>query len=380
MKKLLYIYEFADKANLAIEKKADTLWAFSQKKLEELNQNVKVETAYGFFGDRRENGLALRRFFNFLYMHVLAPFEILFSRADVVFVRTTPPLMQISYAFWATLFCRKKIFWLMDYHPVFGVRTTKSGSIMNRIWRFFDAIDKFFLKKFDLVVCIDEAMQELINERAPNVKTIVCPTFSLKNVEWLDLKKEANTDEPLRLLYSGNLGKSHSTKRLELLLKNLVSQKKVEFSYCGSNQNAVEILKKMCERCGANFKHHGFIEKYEDLGKFYQKEKFDFGVVLLNDELKGIVSPSKFSGYTAFGLPIIYLGPELTNADMACKKFGAGLAAETEDEVLSLTSGILSNEIRNECARATKNTIEYFSPKSADILAEEFDKFFTNLK
>lgn len=374
-KRFLYVYEFADKAGLPLSEKADTLWGYSQQYLQEMNPSVEIKTASGFFADRRENGFAFRRLFNFAYMHFCAPFEILFSRANIVFVRSTPPLMQISYAFWSMLFRRKTIFWLMDYHPVYGTIATPKGSFINFVWRIFDKLDRYFLKKFDLVVCLDEAMQELVKERAPNVETFVCPTFSLQRSEWLNLQKDFNPDEPLKILYSGNLGQAHSVDNLKILLKDITKNRSVELSYCGASQRARSVLQKMCTECNASFKAFDFIKDYNALGRFYKDNGFDYGVVLLNNELKGIESPSKFSGYTSFGLPIIYLGPSGTNAHLVCEKLKAGICAETHEQILEAAKKINIPNTRNECAKNTRQTVQYFSPSVAAKLSERLDKF-----
>lgn len=374
MKRLLYVFEFADKAELPIAKKTDNLWGYTQKHLQETT-DMQVKTAFGFFVDRKENRFAFRRIFNFLFMHVCAPFQILFSRADIIFVRSTPPLIQITYAFWATLFRRKKIFWLMDYHPVFGVRTTKKGSFINLIWRFFDKIDRYFLKKFDLVVCIDEAMQELVKERAPNVETFVCPTFSLQEAKWLDLSKFEDGNAPIKLLYNGNLGSAHSIDRLKIFLEELSKSRKIEFCYSGDSKYAKLLFQQMCAELGIEFKHFGFVKNYAELGNFYKQNDFDYGIVLLNDELQGIVSPSKFSGYTAFGLPIIYLGPSGTNAHFVCDKLNAGVCAKTKEQIIEAAKKVSSPNLRNIHAMSTKETTSYFSPSAAEKLSLKLKDF-----
>lgn len=373
-KRFLYVYEFADKAGLNEEKNTDNLWFHTQKYLQK-EFDIQIKIANGLFVNKRKNSLAPDRLFNFFYMHICAPFEILRSKADVVFVRSTPPLIQITYAFWAMLLRRKKIFWLMDYHPVFGVRTTKKGSFINFIWRVLDKIDKFFLKKFDLVVCLDEAMQELVKERAPNVETFVCPTFSLQNPKWLDLAKKGEANDPVRLLYNGNLGRAHSTENLKIFLKELVKLKSVEFCYCGESKYAKETFKNMCRECNAEFKTFGFVKDYNALGEFYKRNGFDYGVVLLNDELKGVVSPSKFSGYTSFGLPVIYLGPSGTNAHFVCQKSGAGICAENPEQIMDAAQKASLSENQKSCAEATKQTIRYFSPNVAQKLAVKLAEF-----
>ncbi|MBO7520713.1 MAG: hypothetical protein J6T16_00550 [Opitutales bacterium] len=375
MAKFLYVYEFADKADLPLQQKADTLWGYSQEYLQGMDKSVKVKTAGGIFADRRENGLAIRRFLNFLYMHLSAPFSILFSRADIVFVRSTPPMMQITYAFWAAVFRRKKIFWLMDYHPVFGVRTTKKRPLVNLVWRLLDKIDKFFLKRFDLVVCLDEAMRELVKERAPNVETFVCPTFSLQKSQWLDLEKAPAAGEPIKLLYNGNLGRAHSVENLRIFLTELAKLKKIEFSYSGGSKYAIETFKSLCKECGAAFKEFGFVKDYNALGDFYRENGFDYGIVLLNDELKGIVSPSKFSGYTSFGLPIIYLGPRGTNAHFSCEHLGAGVCAENPEQIAEAAKKAAEPETRNACAKNTLKTARHFSPEAAKKLSEKLREF-----
>lgn len=106
-------------------------------------------------------------------MHAAVLFEYLSKRPDVVFVRTTPPLIQIPYLFFGKLFGAKVYVWLMDYHPVFGLRSSKKGSPKYFVWKFFDILDRLALKLAAGVVCLDTAMSELIRERSPKTKTFV---------------------------------------------------------------------------------------------------------------------------------------------------------------------------------------------------------------
>lgn len=363
-KKILYVYEYTQSGNP--DKNPDTLWSNVQKNL----VDVEVTHARGLSKEYKGGGLRTNRLLNFLYMHIACPFKIIFANPDLIFVRTSPPLMQISYAFWGMLMRKKVVMWLMDYHPVLGLRASKQNSFKYKVWRFFDVIDKKLLQKMCAVVCIDVAMSELIKERAPSVKTIVSPTFNISKAQWLDLSHPEKSDE-IKLLYSGNLGRAHSTINLENLLKTLSKSRKVSLTYCGKAKESQELLSEVCKRAGTQFYSHKFIEHYEDLGAFYKENKFDYGVVLLNDELKGIVSPSKFSGYTSFGLPIIYLGPKGTNADIVCSRFNAGISANSESEVAQVAQKILDANTQSDCAKNTKDTLEYFSPKASELLAKE---------
>lgn len=366
-KKILYVFEYAirDKSS----GKPDALWNAVEKNL----KNADVTYARGLFNEYKGGGTSLKRLVNFFYMHLACPFKILFENPDLIFVRTTPPLIQISYAFWGKLFGKKLALWLMDYHPLMGLRGSKKGSLKRAIWKFFDVLDRGVLKNFAAVVCLDEAMAELIKERAPSVKTIVSPTFNIAKAEWLNLAHPDKTDE-VRLLYSGNLGRAHSTERLKALLKRISAKRPVSLTFCGSSKESANALRLVAQSSGAKFYSHDFIKNYGDLGKFYTENKFDYGVVLLNDELKGIVSPSKFSGFSSFGLPIVYLGPKATNADILCSKFKAGLSANSEEQIDELAKKILLADTQAKCANNTRDSLEYFSPSAAKILADKLEK------
>jgi hypothetical protein len=66
------------------------------------------------------------------------------------------------------------------------------------------------------------------------------------------------------------------------------------------------------------------VPAFADLRGVYERFRIDAGIVLLSEKSAGLVSPSKFSGYISFGLPLIYLGPSGTNAEIVCTRFNGG--------------------------------------------------------
>lgn len=371
--KLLYIYEYSD--NDPVSAKGDFLWGKTRQCLRELAQkngkDFHCDIARGLFHKRINGGTAWRRIANLLWMHVSAPIKLLLYRPDVVFVRTSPPLIQMTYLFWGKLFGARVYPWIMDYHPVFGARSTQKGTLQNKIWSLFDKLDAALLPWAAKAVCLDENMGDLIRERAQGrLQAFVCPTFALNEVEPLDLAKEKASVDQISFLYAGTLGRSHKTDILEKLLARLSKKTKVTLSYCGLTKDAPARLKKIADDANAQFKSYSFIEKYEDLGKFYKEKGFDWGIVLLNEELAGVVSPSKFSGYTSFGLPIVYIGPDRTNAHMICKKFGAGIAICDPEEIDDAVQKFLNPETQPQMASNTAASRTYFSADAAKRLAE----------
>ena len=349
--RFLYVFEFA-KSDLA---SSDPLGgALFEEIKRQCAANVEVRTASGLFCRYTPDGTHFQRLINFFYMHLLAPVWILLSRADIVVVRTTPPMIQMTYAFWCRLFGRKQILWLMDYHPVFGARTAPEGSLSKKIWGLLAYLDKKLLKCNALIVCLDQAMRTLINQRAPGTPTLVYPTWNLQEVSLLDLAKSADygAQNPLRLLYSGNLGAAHPLGLLKSLLKALAKKIPVQLCYCGNDENAGRAFGGLCKETGANLECLPRVKDYAQMGAFYKEHGFDYGIVLLGDSYKGLVSPSKFSGYSSFGLPVLYLGPEGTNAWLACAHCGAGIAITNAADIEPAVEKLI--DVRTQCACAQK--------------------------
>jgi hypothetical protein len=248
------------------------------------------------------------------------------------------------------------------------------NALARTVWRMLGAADKFFLAKYDMIICLDKAMQNLVLERCPSAKTCVIPTWRLQKTEHFNLGKKGPF-ETLRLLYSGNLGTGHSLEAYGELLKILrLKLDKVEISYCGNSAAAIEKFSKLAESCGVSFRHYRRVENYGDMGKLYKENGIHYGVTLLNDSLNGVVSPSKFNGYISFGLPLLYLGPKFTNAWDVCENLGAGLAWSSGDDMEKTAEKLCDSQIQRQCAAATSAANLRFTAALAGDVAEELLK------
>ena len=99
-------------------------------------------------------------------------------------------------------------------------------------------------------------------------------------------------------------------------------------------------------------------------------ERIDAGIVLLAEASGGLVSPSKFSGYINFGLPLIYLGPAATNTARVCAQFAGGFWLPTNAstaEVEQVAESLLapgSLEAARGGARAASSYFAAFDGRS----------------
>ena len=147
MKKFLYVFEFSDDPKDLLP--SDTLWNAVRDKISEKllsEKKVQFKSVHGVFRTYRGKGYSTKRVVNFIWMHLFSVFEMIAFRPDFVFVRTTPPLIQITYLILGKIFRAKVYVWLMDYHPVFGLRTSAEKSFKHKIWALFDKLDRFAIK------------------------------------------------------------------------------------------------------------------------------------------------------------------------------------------------------------------------------------------
>lgn len=357
-KKILYAFEFAHD---------DAMWNDVLEAAQRLAPG-RVE-AEGFGGIFRGYGpgASLRRIANMIWMHAAIPFKILASKPDLVFARTTPPMMQISCAFWARLLGAKSAVWLMDYHPVFGQRSS-AGAAARAAWSLFSWLDRALLKTNTAVICLDRAMERTVLEREPQAKTRTVPTWGLEGAQWSDMGRPDG--DSVRLIYSGNFGKAHSAGRLKKFLKALSARKKTVLCYCGNSAPAESAFREIASECGTGFESFPRVEKFSQLGELYREKEIDYGIVVLDDLFAGLVSPSKFSGYASFGLPIIDIGPRGTNSNMACSEMGAGIAVEDDEAAEAAAEAAADPKVQRKCAAATRAAAEHFSKDRAGDVAK----------
>lgn len=131
------------------------------------------------------------------------------------------------------------------------------------------------------------------------------------------------TTQILRLAYLGNLGRAHDVPMLSDFLKACSQEVEVEIGFIGTTEAAIAPLRQLAPHHRFRLEIHPPIA-FEKLGDVLPTMKFHYGLVSFSNQFLGLLSPSKFSGYLAAGLPIIYLGAPGTNAAIVCERFGGG--------------------------------------------------------
>jgi hypothetical protein len=262
----------------------------------------------------------------------------------------------------------------MDYHPEIEARGLEKRN-HRRTAALLRSIDARLLPRFAAVITLDQAMASLVRRRAPHADIVEHPTWAQSPLPQArpDRHKPGRGDGPLRLVYTGNLGVAHDLEPLARLLAAVRARRPVSVLTVGTSAAGEERFREMAARVGAEIEHHSRVPLFSDLGILYGERGIDAGIVVLSEDLAGLVSPSKFVGYIDFGLPLVYVGPAGTNSARVCESFGGGfwippgVSASERDRV---ASALLDPRQMEEAASGALAAARYFHGFGAETLAD----------
>jgi hypothetical protein len=333
---------------------------------------LKPACIHGLFGIYRPGGLQWRRLANLAWVFLRTALHLVLHRPDAVLVRTAPPGVQVWTVWWASLRGVPVFCWLMDYHPEMEARLLEKRGF-GRVARLLRGIDANAMRRFAAVIALDRAMARLARERSGGVEVLEHPTWGAgsatlpRPVSY----RPGGGGGPLRLAYSGNLGAAHDLTLFSTLLEKLTRHHDVELFVIGSPPQGVERFRRLCARFGLPLKTHGRVP-FAQLQGLYEEWRIDAGIVLLAGESAGLVSPSKFSGYINFGLPLIYIGPPETNTADVCTRFGGGfwLSDRADREQISaVANALLDGEQMAKAVEGARAAAEHFIRLNHESLA-----------
>ena len=341
-------------------------------------------------------GTSPRRLLNLAWLAFRSCFGLLLgSKNRVVIVRSTPPLLHLPVATicrWRGIRC---VFWLMDYHPVIEQRMWGHKAWLSPFLRWLDRWDRRELSSFSDVVVLDQAMAVLVTTRNPSANVIIHPTWGNLRHESVNLKPEAenlNADSTppkvsglkshpsppsasassdsgsspaITFAYLGNFGQGHGWATLSACIRETSRLRRVRLLCIGVPAAAEPAFAALALETGANLELHPRMD-FAPAAALLQERSASWGCVAMKAELAGCLSPSKFSGYLAAGVPLLYAGPPQTNAWQVCVKFGGGVA---------LDDSAKPEEITNAAKRLAEESIRLNAVAGASRAREHFDSF-----
>lgn len=327
---------------------------------------------HGLLKSYRPGALRPDRLVNMAYLFIALPIWLASTRPNWVITVTTPPLVQIWLALWAPLFRFKLICWLMDYHPELEARALQ-GRLGGRILAgWLRLMDRGAMRRMSLVVALDEAMAKVARSRGVSVPVVVHPTWDTQGQKSPGRVAFHDQSKVVSLLYGGNLGAAHELGPLKVLLMEVMQLgRSVRILATGGSDEGNRRFQQLTAETGCQITLRERVP-FSELRTLCDEHQVQAGVVLMRSSAAGLVSPSKFSAYLQLGLPTLYLGPQGTNADVVCRRFGAGIGLEPESDpaVMSAVAQALVNPAqRRVWWESVPRAAEHFARHNADSLA-----------
>jgi len=301
------------------------------------------------------------------------------SRYDVVLALTTPPFVYVV----ALLFRRRRgcrvVLWSLDCYPDVAVEAgviTRGGVVH----RFLGAVNRRFYPALDSVIALDQDMANWLERRGASHATVIPNWESAESYSPVS-EQEATAfrasvgvaESELLLLYLGNLGVAHEFETiLEAMRKLQTAAARVRCVFVGDGVRRRDVERAVREWGLDNVTLRDFIPKAQTriaLGAS------DLGLITLRDSMAGLVTPSKMYGCLAMAVPILYVGPHLSEVARVIQAADCGRTFSRGDAV-GVAEYLISSTQSRQCLKSAgeRGRSYFLSHNESSIILPRFER------
>ena len=251
-------------------------------------------------------------------------------RPDLILTLTTPPALGVIGSLLKSAFRSRHFIWEMDLYPDIAVDL---DVLHPRSWftRLMGAGFDAARRRADGVIALGECMrQRLIRRGIPAERIHVADNWA-DGAEIHPLPFPV--PEPLRILYSGNLGLAHDVDTVRVAIHHFRSDSRFHFAFAGAGPRR-QALESFCApgndkaNGNANVSFAGYSPRHQLAAAF---GACHIGLVTQNPATLGSIVPSKTYGLMAAGRPILYIGPQNATPALIIKRFHCGWQIDPGD-------------------------------------------------
>jgi len=285
-------------------------------------------------------------------------YGLLGPRPDLILTLTTPPAISVVGTLLKTIYRARHFIWEMDVYPDIAVDL----KVLNpRSWltRALGAAFDNSRRRADGIIVLGECMRaRLIRRGAPKGRIHIAEN-------WADSRQIYSLPfpdpEPLRILYSGNLGLAHDVETIRAAIYHFRSDSRFHFVFAGAGPQRAALESFCRQHEAANVSFAGY-RSHDDLGQ--SLGACHVGLVTQKPETLGSVVPSKTYGLMAAGRPILYIGPSEATPARIVRRFQCGWQIEPGDTagLIALLESLAANPalIRQAGARGREAQLQYY--------------------
>jgi hypothetical protein len=256
------------------------------------------------------------------------------QRSDYVWLfSSNPPLLSPLLSLTQLTRFIKYYYFFLDIYPelLISSKVLTSKSTLYRIWRSFDL---GFVERSMKVFTLDEGMKDKLISLYPSLKDsrkIGVIPLELGIGHKTRIKRKDNfiardlgyDEQDLVIGYAGNLGLGHD---FSFLFSSEIELDHLKFIFIGGGAQ----YSKLQDAFSSN---HRF-----QFRSFYPHESLDcviclpdISIITIDRDAESLMIPSKFYSCVAFGVPVLFIGPESHSVARIIRKFNLGFTVENGD-------------------------------------------------
>lgn len=219
-------------------------------------------------------------------------------------VLSTPPLIAILPVFLKPL---KKFFIVHNIQDVYPdlLRLLGRNEHNSLLFRISRTLNQYILKRVDRIVLIGQSLLDQLNNhyRIDIHKVRIVENWGLKELTALE-EEVPSQPLPLRVLYTGNMGRAHRFEAILGAAERLHYDGGVEFVISGGGYNYARFKEAAAAKGLSNIRFQPYVP-LEELPNLIRSA--DVCLLVGSRDSAGLILPSKFYGYAACGKPMIYI-------------------------------------------------------------------------
>ncbi len=277
----------------------------------------------------------LARAADFAVFYVLAMLKALtIRRCDVSVCFTTPPFISLVGWVLRTIRGTKFVYWVMDMYPdvpvVCGVMKERALST-----RFFEAVDRFCLKRADRVVVLGRCMRERVLAKGADPAKVEHIGVWSDQSEVKPIAREGNEyterwglEDKFVVMYSGNFGLAHDVRTMLEAAERLRADERFRFLFVGGGKKKAEVERFVEERGLMN----AVVDGYQPREKLDQSLSCaDVHLATMIPGAEGVIVPCKLFGIMAAGRATVFIGSPKSELARVLDEHGCGVVVEPGD-------------------------------------------------
>jgi glycosyltransferase involved in cell wall biosynthesis len=252
---------------------------------------------------------------------------------DVIIAKTDPPMINTVAALIAWLNGAVLLNWMQDVYPEVAEKLhvkglTLFGGALRRIrnWTCGVAVRNIVIggcmRDFLIRAGINGAQISVIPNWVNDA--IIQPLPKQKN----SLRVAWSLQDRLVVGYSGNMGRSHNFDAVLDAADALRHESQIRFLFIGDGAKKGELESYVKKKSLTNV---NFLSHQPDVLLPLSLTVPDIHIVTLQNELAGLIVPSKFYGALAAGRPVIYIGPGDCEVANVIREFDCGFHLGEDD-------------------------------------------------